>query len=110
MIGREHLKLLRDGAVLINTSRGKILDQEALLEECRTGRIIAALDVTDPEPLPEDSPLRRLKNVIITPHMAGYGYYGMKKIGELTLQALEDYFAGREVKCRVDLSRYDIIA
>ncbi len=110
MIGREHFRLLRDGAVLINTSRGKVLDQEALLEECRTGRIIVALDVTDPEPLPGDSPLRRLKNVIITPHIAGYGYYGMKKIGELTLQALEDYFAGREVKCRVDLSRYDIIA
>jgi len=85
MIRREHFKLLKDGAVFINTSRGKIIDQEALLEECKTGRILVALDVTDPEPLPRDSPLRRLKNVIITPHVAGNGYYGAKKIGEMTL-------------------------
>jgi len=110
MIGRKHFKLLRDGAVFINTSRGKIIDQDALIEECETGRILAALDVTDPEPLPEDSPLRRLKNVIITPHIAGLGYYGAKKIGEMTLQALEDFFAGREVKNRVDFSQYDILA
>ena len=110
MIGREHFKLLKDGAVFINTSRGKIIDQEALLEECKTGRILVALDVTDPEPLPRDSPLRRLKNVIITPHVAGSGYYGAKKIGEMTLQALEDFFAGREVKNRVDFKRYKILA
>jgi len=110
MIGRKHFRLLRDGAVFINTSRGRILDQDALIEECKTGRFLVALDVTDPEPLPKDSPLRRLKNVIITPHIAGGGYYGAKKIGELTLQALEDFFAGREVKNRVDFRRYDILA
>jgi len=110
MIRREHFKLLKDGAIFINTSRGKIIDQEALLEECETGRILVALDVTDPEPLPKDSPLRRLKNVIITPHIAGAGYYGAKKIGEMTLQALEDFFAGREVKNRVDFKRYKVLA
>jgi len=110
MIGRKHFRLMRDGAVLINTSRGKVLDQDALLEECKTGRILVALDVTDPEPLPRNSPLRRLKNVLLTPHIAGHGYYGAKKIGEMTLQALEDFFAGREVKNRVDFSRYDILA
>lgn len=110
MIRREHFKLLKDGAVFINTSRGKIIDQEALLEECKTGRILVALDVTDPEPLPKDSSLRRLKNVIITPHVAGNGYYGAKKIGEMTLQALEDFFAGREVKNRVDFKRYKVLA
>jgi len=110
MIGQKHFKLLQDGAVFINTSRGKVLDQEALIKECKTGRILVALDVTDPEPLPKDSPLRRLKNVIITPHVAGNGYYGAKKIGEMTLQALEDFFAGREVKNRVDFKRYNVLA
>ena len=110
MIGRKHFRLLRDGAVFINTSRGKIIDQDALIEECKKGRFLVALDVTDPEPLPKDSPLRRLRNVIVTPHIAGNGYYGAKKIGEMTLQALEDFFAGREVKNRVDFTRYDILA
>ena len=110
MIGRKHFRLMRDGAVLINTSRGKVLDQDVLLEECKNGRILVALDVTDPEPLPSDSPLRKLKNVLLTPHIAGHGYYGAKKIGEMVLQALEDFFAGREVKNRVDFSRYDILA
>jgi len=110
MIKRRHFKLLRDGAVFINTSRGKVLDQEALIEECKTGRILVALDVTDPEPLPKDSSLRRLRNVIVTPHVAGNGDYGAKKIGEMTLQALEDFFAGREVKNRVDFKRYSMLA
>ena len=110
MINERHLKLLRDGAVLINTSRGKIIDHDALLRECETGRILVALDVTDPEPLPIDSPFRRLKNVVITPHVAGQGLYGIKKIGEMTLKALEDFFAGREVENRVNLERYDILA
>ena len=110
MIRRRHFRLLRDGAVFINTSRGKVIDQEALIEECKTGRILAALDVTDPEPLPEDSPLRKLRNVIVTPHVAGNGVYGAKKIGEITLQALEDFFAGREVKNRVDFKRYNMLA
>ena len=110
MIRRRHFRLLRDGDVFINTSRGKVIDQEALIEECKTGRILAALDVTDPEPLPQDSPLRKLRNVIVTPHVAGNGVYGAKKIGEITLQALEDFFAGREVKNRVDFKRYNMLA
>jgi len=110
MINERHLRLLRDGAVLVNTSRGKVIDQDALIRECETGRILVALDVTDPEPLPRDSPLRKLKNVIITPHVAGHGLYGTRKIGEMTLQALEDFFAGRKVKNRINFERYDILA
>ena len=109
-VNERHLRLLRDGAVLVNTSRGKVIDQEALTKECETGRILVALDVTDPEPLPNDSPLRKLKNVIITPHVAGHGLYGAKKIGEMTLQGLEDFFAGREVKNSIDFGRYGILA
>jgi phosphoglycerate dehydrogenase-like enzyme len=109
MINEHHLKLLRDGAVLVNTSRGNVIDQEALIKEARTKRILVALDVTDPEPLPAESPLRELKNVVITPHVAGTGVYGIKKIGDVTLQALVNFFAGRKVENKVDLEKYDLL-
>ncbi|MGQ9630484.1 MAG: hydroxyacid dehydrogenase [bacterium] len=110
MIGERQLKLLRDGAVLVNTSRGRVIDQEALLRELKKGRIVAALDVTDPEPLPPDHPMRKLTNVIITPHISGAGYYGYFKIGDDTLQALEDFFAGRPVRGAVDFDQYARLA
>ncbi|MCD6351917.1 MAG: hydroxyacid dehydrogenase [Armatimonadetes bacterium] len=110
MIGAEQLKLLRDGAALVNTARGSVIDHDALYEEAKTGRILVCLDVTTPEPLPPDSPLRSLPNVYITPHVAGAGYYGYFKIGEGTLQALRDCFADRPVEGAVDLSRWQQLA
>lgn len=65
------LALLKDGALLINVARGAIVDTQALLVELRTGRITAALDVTDPEPLPPDHPLWKEAGVFITPHVGG---------------------------------------
>jgi phosphoglycerate dehydrogenase-like enzyme len=109
IIGEKQLKLLRDGAVLINTSRGSVIDHSALLAEAQTGRIFVALDVTDPEPLPPDSPFRKLNNVILTPHVSGAGYYGYYMIGTTTLQALEDYFAKKPVDGAVDFSKYELI-
>jgi phosphoglycerate dehydrogenase-like enzyme len=72
MIGRAELALLRSGAVLVNCSRGPVLDQAALIERLQRGDLIAGLDVFDPEPLPGDSPLRSLPNAILTPHIAWY--------------------------------------
>jgi phosphoglycerate dehydrogenase-like enzyme len=71
LIGRDQLAVMRDNAVLINTARGALIDTEALIDELRSGRIEAVLDVTDPEPLPADSPLFELPNVRLTPHIAG---------------------------------------
>lgn len=65
------LSLLPDGALVVNAGRGRTIETGALVEELRTGRIRAALDVTDPEPLPADHPLWGLPNVLITPHIAG---------------------------------------
>jgi phosphoglycerate dehydrogenase-like enzyme len=65
------LSLLPDGALLVNAGRGRTIETAALVEELQAGRIRAALDVTDPEPLPPDHPLWGLPNVLITPHMAG---------------------------------------
>ncbi|GAB4005772.1 hypothetical protein GCM10029992_54610 [Glycomyces albus] len=71
MIDARRLALLRDGAALINTARGSLVDTAALTAECATGRISAVLDVTDPEPLPPDHPLLRLPNVFVTPTWPG---------------------------------------
>jgi hypothetical protein len=70
MPDRGRLALTPDGGVLINTSRGALVDHEALTEELVSGRISAVLDVTDPEPLPVTSPLHALPNVLLTPHTA----------------------------------------
>ena len=71
MIGAPELAAMRDGTLLINTARGGLVDHDALFSELSAGRINAVLDVTEPEPLPADSPLFRLPNVVVTPHVAG---------------------------------------
>ena len=71
LIGAAELALLPDGALVVNTARGRVVDTEALLAETRTGRISAALDVTDPEPLPSDHELWRTPGVLISPHVGG---------------------------------------
>lgn len=71
LVNQEFLSQMKDGALLVNVGRGPLVDTEALLNELASGRLHAALDVTDPEPLPEDHPLWDAPNCIITPHMAG---------------------------------------
>ena len=71
MIDAAVLAALRDGATLINTARGSLVDHAALERELVSGRIDAVIDVTEPEALPADSPLFELPNVFLTPHVAG---------------------------------------
>ena len=71
MIGGDQLSALPDGATVINTARGPLIDHEALMPYLASGRLYAILDVTDPEPLPEDSPLLEMPNVWLSPHLAG---------------------------------------
>lgn len=71
LVDAEFLAKMKDGALLVNTARGKVVDTEALLAALNSGRIRAALDVTDPEPLPSDHPLWHAQNCFITPHIGG---------------------------------------
>ena len=71
LVGRDFLASMRDGALLVNVARGKVVDTEALVDAVGSGRIRAALDVTDPEPLPADHPLWQLPGILISPHVGG---------------------------------------
>ena len=94
MINAERLRLMKDGACFINTARGALVDEEALIAELRTGRIMACLDVTWPEPPAEGSPLYGLPNVILTPHLAGAMATDCRRMGALCIEELERYIAG----------------
>lgn len=72
IIGASELAKMKSDAIVINTSRGPLIDERALLDNLRAGRLTAALDVYDQEPLPADHPLRSLPNTVLTPHQ-GYG-------------------------------------
>ncbi|UJP09212.1 hydroxyacid dehydrogenase [Microbacterium sp. KUDC0406] len=85
MIGAAELGLMRDGTVIVNTARGALIDTQALTPELVSGRLDAYLDVVHPEPLPADSPLYRLPNVVITPHIAGALGNEIARLGELAV-------------------------
>jgi len=91
MIRREHFRLMPDGAAFVNTARGACVDEEALIEELSTGRIFAFLDVTWPEPAAEESPLRSLDNVFLTPHIAGPASF---RLGKQAVDDIESFTAG----------------
>jgi phosphoglycerate dehydrogenase-like enzyme len=71
LIGSRQFALLKQGALLVNAARGPIVDTDALVDALSAGRIRAALDVTDPEPLPIGHPLWKCPNLLITPHIGG---------------------------------------
>lgn len=89
LIDSEALSKMKSNAILINTARGPIVDQDALYEALKTERIFgAALDVTDPEPLPMDSPLLMLRNLIIAPHIASASKVTRDKMSWMAAQNL----------------------
>jgi phosphoglycerate dehydrogenase-like enzyme len=94
MLDRERLALIRDGGVLINTSRGALVDPAALTDELVSGRLNAVLDVTEPEPLPAKSPLYSLPNVFLTPHIAGSLGNELERLGRIVVDELERLVAG----------------
>jgi phosphoglycerate dehydrogenase-like enzyme len=97
MFGSRELGLLPDGALLVNVARGKLVDTAALLAELSAGRIRAALDVTDPEPLPADHPLWRAPGVLISPHVGGASSAFAPRADRLIAEQLARFAAGQQL-------------
>lgn len=101
MLGSRELALMRPGSVLINTARGSIVDHGALVDAIRDGGLRAILDVTEPEPLPADHPLRELPGVILTPHVAGSLGNELRRLGQSVTTELELFAAGHPARSPV---------
>lgn len=110
MIGKEFFKNMKDGSVFINTARGAIIDENALIEELKKERIFACLDVTYPEPPDETSPLRKLKNVVISPHIAGLVKNGLKELGKFSVEEVLRFIRGEKLENEIIYEKLDITA
>ena len=96
LIGAAELKAMKPTAVLINTARGPVVDEPALVEALASGEIAAAgLDVFEEEPLPADSPLGRLENVVLTPHVGSVSPEAMRQLRQEVGRAAADVLRGR---------------
>ncbi len=109
ILDRDGLALMADDALLINTARGELIDEAALIEELSRGRFFAFLDVTDPEPCAVDSPLRSLDNVVLTPHTAGC-IENCNRMGELAVEELRRFFSGEPAVYQITTDMLDRIA
>jgi D-3-phosphoglycerate dehydrogenase len=96
MVGERELALVRAGAALVNVSRGPIFDPDATIARLARGDVAGAFDVWDPEPIPADSPIRRLPNVVLTPHVASQTRDGRGRFFKLMVDELDRFFHGHE--------------
>jgi phosphoglycerate dehydrogenase-like enzyme len=110
LLDARRLALLRDGAVLVNTARGVLVDGDALVAELASGRIDAVIDTTEPEILPADSPLYELPNVFLTPHVAGAMGAETQRMATLALDELECFANGEPLAHEVTRETWDRIA
>ena len=107
MIDAKKLRLMKDGALLINSARGAVIDEEALVAELKTGRIKAALDVYESEPLSEGHPLRNgLPNLIDTGHFAANSAYWRHRQAESILEDIAVVLSGGRTKNEITHERY----
>jgi phosphoglycerate dehydrogenase-like enzyme len=98
MINRYSIAKMKKGAILINTSRGQIIDQEALVEALRTGRLAGAgLDVFEKEPPDPDDPILKLENVVLTPHVAWYTAEAEDYILQSTINSIRAFANGSPI-------------
>jgi phosphoglycerate dehydrogenase-like enzyme len=94
LVNKDFLRAMKDGALLVNAARGVIVDTDALLEELNSGRIRAALDVTDPEPLPAGHPLWEAPGLLLTPHVGGAIYESRERAYKVVSEQLARLAAG----------------
>jgi phosphoglycerate dehydrogenase-like enzyme len=101
MVGASQFAALPDGALFVNTARSHTVDSDALLAELQSGRIQAALDVFDEEPLSPDSPFLKLENVIVTPHVAGASQQARWRQGTVIVEEIDRFFKGEPLRYAV---------
>lgn len=112
MFDAQRLAKMKDGAIIVNVGRGGAIDTDALSDALSSGKLGgAALDVTNPEPLPKEHPLWRQKNVIITPHVTGFPgleavEYTQETICDLVVDNISRFLRGQEMQNVVDSSGY----
>lgn len=102
MIGAQQLKLMKTGAAFINTARGALVDEAALIAELQTGRIHAVIDVTDPEIPAAGSPLYSLPNVFLTPHVAGAVGTERLRLGQMAIEEIERFVAREKMEFEIE--------
>ena len=107
MLGESEFRAMRDDTIFVNTSRGDNVDEDALICELEKGRLFAFLDVTSPEPAAADSPLRRLPNVVLTPHIAGAKSF---RTGAMAVEELRRFFSGQPQIHQVTRDMLSVIA
>jgi phosphoglycerate dehydrogenase-like enzyme len=111
MLRAEHFSVMKEGALFVNTARGKLVDHAALLAELQKGKIWAMLDVTDPnEPLPADSPFFDLENCVVIPHQAGNSRQARLRQGKYIAEDILNYLAGRPLRYPVRAERMATMA
>lgn len=110
MVTADLLRRLPDGALIVNTARGVLFDPQALEAELVNGRLRAAIDVAEPEPLPKDSRLYGLQNVLITPHQAGLSIEARRRQGLGAVDDVVQVLAGQRLAQAVTPRTWDILA
>jgi phosphoglycerate dehydrogenase-like enzyme len=106
LIGPTEISLMKQGALLVNAARGPVVNTDALLEALNQNRIAAALDVTDPEPLPAGHPLWSAPNCIITPHVGGSTPEFIHRAFRFGAEQVRRFIAGKELENRVTDAGY----
>lgn len=102
-VNHESIAMMRDGAYIVNTARGALVDLDAVVDGLQSGKLAGAgLDVFDPEPLPHDHPIRRARNAVLTPHAAFYSESSMERLQRLAVEEAERAIAGMPLRCMVN--------
>jgi len=110
MIDAIRLAKLRDNAIFVNAARGTLVDEDALLSTLRTGRISAVLDVFSREPLPLESPLRTLPNVLLSPHAAGHTLDTHLRQGQAMIEEVQRLLSGAPLQYEITPAIYPTLA
>jgi phosphoglycerate dehydrogenase-like enzyme len=109
VVNKKMLDLLPDDGVIVNTSRGSLVNEADLAEQLRAGRLWAALDVYEPEPIAADSPLRGQERILLFPHSAGPTEDRLIDMGRLAVGNIRRYLTGEPVLHRVTTAQYDLM-